>query len=133
MVAGKLFSKWLSLKCPLTDVPWNHTQLFPMLARIALDVLPTQASSVPCERLFSGTKQIAVARRASLGSIFFEEVVITKSAWGPDLYDMAAWNASQVEEIDSFDFIELLGDDTAGLAWDKDMEGDVEGDEMDGW
>jgi len=100
-----------------------------MLARIALDVLPAQASSVPCERLFSGTKQIAIDRRASLGPIVFEEIVITKSAWGPDLYDMAAWNESQVEDVDLFDFEELLLDDTDGLAWDKDMEGDV----VDGW
>ena len=106
--------------------------MFPTLARIALNVLPAQASSVPCERLFSGTKQIAIDRRVSLGSVFFEEIVITKSAWGPDLYDMAAWNESQVEEVDSFDFEELLIDDTEGLAWDKDMEGDeVEGDEVD--
>ena len=104
-----------------------------MLARIAPDVLPAQASSVPCERLFSGTKQIAVDRRASLGSAFFEEIVITKSALGPDLYDMAAWNASQVEDVDLFDFEELLLDNTEGLAWDKDMEGNVEGDEIDGW
>jgi hypothetical protein len=98
-------------------------------------VLPAQASSVPCERLFSGTKQIAIDRRASLGSVFFEEIVVTKSAWGPDLYDMAAWNASQVEELegDLFDFEELLLDDTEGLAWDKDMEGVVEGDVIDGW
>ena len=93
----------------------------------------TQASSVPCERLFSSTKQIAVDHWASLGSIYFEEIVITKSAWGPDLYDMAAWNASQVEEIDLFNFKELLLDDTAGLAWGKDMEDDAEGDETDGW
>jgi hypothetical protein len=62
----------------------------------------------------------------------FEEIVITKSAWGPDLYDMAAWNPSQVEEVDSFNFEELLLDDTEGLAWDKDMQGNV-GDEIDGW
>ena len=44
---------------------------------------------------------------------------------------MAAWNASQVEELgfDLFDFEELLIDDTEGLAWEKDMEGD----EIDGW
>ena len=100
-----------------------------MLAHIALDVLPTQASSVPCKRLFSGTKQIAIDRCASLGPIVFEEIVIMKFAWGPDLYDMAAWNELQVEDVDLFDFEGLLLDDTDGLAWGRDMEGGV----ADGW
>ena len=89
----------------------------------------TQASSVPCERLFSSTKQIAIDRHVLLGPIVFEEIVITKSTWGPDLYDMAAWNELQVEDVDLFDFKELLLDDTDGLAWNRDMEGGV----VDGW
>ena len=89
--------------------------------RIALDVLPAQASSVPCERLFSGSKQIATDRRASLGPKVFEELVIMKSAWGPELYDMAAWTASQVEEVEAFDFQELLDDDTDLLEWEKEF------------
>lgn len=64
-----------------------------------------------------------------LGPIVFEEIVITKSTWEPDLYDMASWNESQVENMDLFDFEELLLDDTDGFAWDRDMEGDV----VDGW
>ena len=103
----------------------DHAHKFPTLARIALDVLPAQASSVPCKRLFSGTKQIATDHRASLGPVIFEEIVVMKSAWGPDLYDLAAWNESQVEDVDFFDFEELLLDDTDGLAWDKGMEADV--------
>ena len=35
-----------------------------------------------------------------------------KSAWGPDLCDMAAWNGEQVEGVDTmFDFEELLAED----------------------
>jgi len=37
---------------------------------------------------------------------------------------MAAWNASQVEEVDQFEFEELLLDDVDQLAWDKEIEGD---------
>ena len=45
-------------------VEWwqDHSVLFPTLARIALDILPCQASSVPCERLFSASKQTADLR-----------------------------------------------------------------------
>ena len=61
----------------------------------------------------------------------FEELVIMKFAWGPDLYDMAAWNESQVEEVDNFDFEELLLDDADCLTWDKDLEmGLMGGDEL---
>jgi hypothetical protein len=43
------------------------------------------------------------------------------SAWRPELYDMAAWTAFQVEEVDiSLDFEEMLEDDDACLAWERD-------------
>jgi hypothetical protein len=54
--------------------------------------------------------------------VVFEELVILKSGWGPDLYDMAAWNAAQVELVDGFDFADLLFEDVDCLAWDKELE-----------
>ena len=102
--------------------PQNNAKLFPMLACIALDVLPSQASSVPCEWLFLGTKQIAVDRRARLGTAVFEELVVMGSAWGPDIYNMAAWTSSQEEEVDFFDFEEMLADDAEMVAWEKDSD-----------
>jgi hypothetical protein len=89
-----------------------------MLGRIALNILFVQASSVLCKQLFSGTKQIAEDRWLRLGPIMFEELAIMNSAWGPELYDMATWNASQVEEVT--DFEELLTEDINCLAWDKE-------------
>lgn len=52
----------------------------------------------------------------------FEELVIMKSAWGPDLYDMAAWNSSQSEEIGIFDFEEMLIEDVDCTIWDHEMQ-----------
>ena len=100
-------------------------QLFPTLAHITLNILPAQASSVTCKQLFSGTKQILTDCCASLGPIVFKEIIIMKSAWGPDLYEMAAWNEWQVKDVNLFDFKELLLDDPDSFAWDKDMEADV--------
>jgi hAT family C-terminal dimerisation region len=99
--------------------------LYPTLARIALDVLPSQASSVPCERIFSGTKQIATDRRASLGPLVFEELTIMKSAWGPQLSDVATWNAAQAEEVDlpDFEFEQMLVDDDDLDKWIKTLNG----------
>ena len=104
--------------------PQNNVKLFPMLACIVLDVLPSQASSVPCERLFLGAKQIAIDHRAHLGTAVFEELVVMGSAWGPDIYDMAAWSSSQEEEVDFFDFEEMLADDAEMVGWEKDSEED---------
>ena len=101
----------------------DNAQLYPTLARIALDVLPAQASSVACERIFSGSKQIATDRRSRLGPIVFEELVIMKSAWGPDLCDMAAWNSGQVEDVDIFDFEEMLAEDVDCAVWDENYGG----------
>jgi hypothetical protein len=36
---------------------------YPNLFRLAMDILPAQASSVPCERLFSSGKETCTARR----------------------------------------------------------------------
>jgi hypothetical protein len=68
--------------------------------------------------MFSGTKQIADDRRAHLGSKVFE-LTIMGSAWGPGLYDAAAWNAMQVEEVDLLKFEEMLVDDADIVEWDK--------------
>ena len=91
-----------------------------------LDVLPSQASSVPCERVSSTSKQITTDCQACLGSKVFEELVVMGSAWGADLCDMAAWSASQVEEMDSFnfeaDFEVMLTSDDEFLAQEKEME-----------
>ena len=59
-----------------------------------------------------------------LGPIIFKELAIMNSAWGPELYDMAAWNASQVEEV--MDFEELLTEDVDYVALDKELDLDVD-------
>ena len=41
------------------------------------------------------------------------------------MYDAAAWNAVQVEEVSLLDFEQMLVDDTEGVEWDKD--------EVEGW
>lgn len=43
--------------------PQGAEKLYPNLFRLAVGVLPAQASSVPCERLFSSGKETCTARR----------------------------------------------------------------------
>jgi hypothetical protein len=76
---------------------------------------------VPCERVFSGTKQIATDRRARLGPETFEELTIMGSTWRANIYNTAAWNATHVEEVGLHDFEQMLVDDVDAVEWDKDF------------
>jgi len=55
-----------------------------------------------------------------LGLQVFEELVIIKSAWRPGLYDEAALNTSEVEEVGLMEFEEMLIKDVDCLVWDQE-------------
>ena len=95
--------------------------MYPTLRRIALDYLACQASSVPCERLFSAGGEVATKRRARLGAVRFEELQMMKFAWRNNIGDLAAWNSSQVEEIEdeATQYEDMLVADQDLDEWDK--------------
>jgi hypothetical protein len=94
--------------------------LYLTLAWITLDILPAQALSVPCEWIFSGSKQIMTDHHSHVGPTIFEELIIMKSAWGPNLYDMVVWNAADHEHINNFNFEEFLTNDVDSATWDQE-------------
>ncbi|KAF8152629.1 hypothetical protein B0H34DRAFT_663696, partial [Crassisporium funariophilum] len=51
---------------------------FPILYRFALDVIPVQASAVPCEHVFSSSKETDSNRRSVLGHELMEILQISK-------------------------------------------------------
>ena len=51
---------------------------YPTLFRLAMDVLPIQASSVPCERVFSSSKETTTARRNKLSPELMEALQMLK-------------------------------------------------------
>ena len=53
----------------------------------------------------------------------FKELAILGSVWGPELYDFAAWNAAQVEEV-MLDYEEMLLDDVDAFKWEKELDSD---------
>ncbi|KIL54327.1 hypothetical protein M378DRAFT_47482, partial [Amanita muscaria Koide BX008] len=71
-------------------VEWwsDNAKLYPTLARIALDVLPSQASSVPCERAFSSAKLTGTDRRSRIKAEFFEILQILKATWRDNLINL---------------------------------------------
>lgn len=89
------------------------------MARIALDYIPAQASSVSAEFLFSSSAQTADVRRTRLGSQLFEELQITKEQWKRNVVDFARLNEDTTEEIDMTPFEDLLADDEREAALDK--------------
>ena len=123
MVAGMYT---LKCDCSLTHVIQKHASEFPILARITLDYLPSQASSIPCERLFSASKQTAVDRRARLTSEKFEHLQVLKFAWRKDIPDFAALNDEVEENIDLALFDDLHQGDMAEAKLDDEF-GTVEG------
>ncbi|KAF8164876.1 hypothetical protein B0H34DRAFT_625075, partial [Crassisporium funariophilum] len=48
------------------------------LYKIALDVIPVQASAVPCKRVFSSSKETDTDRRSNTGQTVMEILQISK-------------------------------------------------------
>ena len=93
------------------------------MKRIALDYLPCQASSVPCERLFSAGGEIATKQHAQLGAERFEELQVMKFAWWNNVVDWASWNTASVEEVDEMqEYADYMAADEEQRAWDREED-----------
>jgi hypothetical protein len=53
----------------------------PLLFPVALDVLPVQASAVPCERIFSSSKETCSLRRSLLSASTLEILQVLKQIY----------------------------------------------------
>ena len=112
----------------ISDISWwtlqNNGALHPTLHRIMLDYLPCQASSVPCEHLFSAGGEVVTKWQAQLGAAWFEELQMMKFAWRNNIGDLAAWNFAQVEEIDTKmkEYEDMLIADWDFEEWDKSVD-----------
>ncbi|KAF8158577.1 hypothetical protein B0H34DRAFT_656023, partial [Crassisporium funariophilum] len=57
---------------------------YPLLYKIALDILPVQASAVPCECVFLSSKETDAERRSNLLMFKMEELQILKFSYQKD-------------------------------------------------
>jgi hypothetical protein len=63
----------------LTATQWQeHQHQWPTLFKLAMDLMPVQATSVPCERVFSASKETTTARRNRLTPKIVEALQILK-------------------------------------------------------
>ncbi|KAF9016917.1 hypothetical protein BDP27DRAFT_1154466, partial [Rhodocollybia butyracea] len=61
---------------------------WPTIGRIALDILPVMASSVPSKRLFSSSGETADDQCSRLGPVQFEEAQVMKWHWWQGAVDL---------------------------------------------
>ena len=74
--------------------------LFPYLYRVALDLLPVQASGVPSERTFSSCKETDTMRRNGLDAAMFEILQVLKYSMKRERLEFpAGWQPAQEEEL----------------------------------
>ena len=52
--------------------------MYPLLFRLTMDALPTQATSVPCERVFSSSKETCTLHRSQLDPTTIEMLQVLK-------------------------------------------------------
>jgi hypothetical protein len=117
VVVGKSFF-YFQLNIIVNMVNQNHASIFPILAKIAMDVCAVPASSVPCERLFSAGAETATNCRSRLGSNQFEQLQVMKFAWRKSVVDHTASNSLSAEEVLLTDFTELLHQDDETVEWE---------------
>jgi hAT family C-terminal dimerisation region len=90
---------------------------YPTLFRLAMDILPIQGSSVPCERVFSSAKETMTDRRNKISPELMEALQLLKfslrqghfldfsagTSWDAELAATeAAHYATMPDDLDSF-------------------------------
>ncbi|KAJ2979052.1 hypothetical protein NUW54_g11199 [Trametes sanguinea] len=79
----------------------SHEMEYPYLYRVALDILPVPASSVPCERVFSACKDTDTLRRNALDEAMLEVLQMLKFAIKQERLDFPlSWRPAQEGDMD---------------------------------
>lgn len=69
---------------------------FPTLFRMALDYLPIQASSVPCERVFSSVKETDASKRNRIHPVLMEALQTLKFSLNKERFNFTGgWQTAQ--------------------------------------
>jgi hypothetical protein len=88
---------------------------------LAMDVLPIQASAVPCERVFSSRKETMMARRNRISPELMEALQVLKySVWNGQALNFTAgmeWN-DELKELENHDMhLQQIPEDINSFIW----------------
>lgn len=81
---------------------------FPTIFRMAMDYLPVQPSSVPCERAFSSSALTDTPRRNRINPILMETLQILKFAYKKERPSLKWWMTTQQEMVRNEDTSQIL-------------------------
>jgi hypothetical protein len=89
----------------LTWIGKESQQRYPRLFRVAMDILPVQSSSVPCERVFSSGKETITPRRNRITPELMESLQILKYSYNQDEKLNFTKGMREAEEIEEFELL----------------------------
>ena len=76
----------------------EHKCAYPVLFHLAMDILPAQATVVPCERVFSSSKETCMLHRSQLGPITFEILQVLKYLYQRERLDFTTGILAKEED-----------------------------------
>ncbi|OJT05329.1 hypothetical protein TRAPUB_3770 [Trametes pubescens] len=82
--AGTLADADDDVELDLVEYWQDRERQYPLLFRVAMDILPAQASAVPCEEVFSSSKETITERRTNMSPELLSELQILKYAYKQD-------------------------------------------------
>jgi hAT family protein len=81
-------------------VPQANRDTYPTIFAIAMDYLPIQASSVPCERVFSSSAETDTKRRNRINPLLMEALQMLKFQLKKDRLDFTAGWATLEKQME---------------------------------
>jgi hypothetical protein len=66
--------------------------------KVVLDILPVQASAVPCERIFSSSKETCALRRSLLSASMLEVLQVLKHLYKQEHLDFTSYLVAKEED-----------------------------------
>jgi hypothetical protein len=114
----------------LTLIQANQTQ-YPHIFQLAMDILPIQATSVPCERAFSSGKETMAPRRSRISPDLMEALQILKYSIckGPSLSftEGMSWD----DELKEFEYMARTDPSEDPDTYGRNLySGDLDDDEL---